>query len=84
MHPMLWMRKQKKATTEGIKMKIYTNDMAMMNMTPTGRIELTSEKDFDRFKPILSSSVIALLSMTDLGCKELAAVENRHPCQRRE
>lgn len=65
-------------------MKTYINDMAMMNMTPTGRIELTSEKDFDRFKPILSVADRALLSMTALGCKEIEAVENRHPCQRKE
>lgn len=84
MHPIRWMRKQRQTTTKGIKMKIYTNDMAMMNMTPTGRIELTSKKDFDKFKPILSSVARALLSMTDLGCKEIDAVENRHPCQRRE
>lgn len=64
-------------------MKTYTNDTAMMNMTPTGRIELTSEKDFDRFKPITSPTVRALLSMTDLGCKEIEAIEKCHPCQRR-
>ena len=65
-------------------MKIYTNEIAMMNMTREGRSEIEADKDFDKFKPIMSSTERAIMSMTDTGCREIMMFENYHPCQRTE